>query len=72
MPFCDECPFDAAEDCDICGGSYSWESSDWQDDEDDPRMCCMGDACLNPHPHHTAAECFDLEMAQAWEEEANP
>lgn len=33
-------------------------------DEESPLVCCLGDECLNAEPYHTAAECFDLEMAR--------
>jgi len=26
--------------------------------------CCLGSACLNPHPDHFAYECFSAEMAR--------
>ena len=68
MPFCDGCAEDDESACDLCDGRWSWED-DWQEYEDDPRMCCLGDACLNPHLYHTASECFDLEMCQQWEAE---
>jgi len=65
----DEEPYDDGRDepddpeDDECGD----DATDWQDVEDDPRLCCLGDACLNPHPNHTASECFDREMAEAWD-----
>ena len=50
------------------------DDDDW-DDESEPDFdgnpdrdgdgCCLGSECLNPHPYHLAAECFDLEMARA-------
>lgn len=33
--------------------------------DEDPEGCCLGSACLNPHPYHLVYECFDLEMAEA-------
>lgn len=33
--------------------------------------CCLGSACLNPHPYHLASECFDLEMAKATHERSS-
>lgn len=50
------------------------DDDDWDDERDDdwddydrsePDGCCLGAACLNPHPYHLASECFDLEMAEA-------
>ena len=31
--------------------------------------CVLGDACLCPHVDHTEDECFDVDMAEAWEAE---
>lgn len=39
--------------------SADHDGSKWDDE------CCLGAACLNPHPYHFASECFDLEMAEA-------
>lgn len=33
--------------------------------DEEPEGCCLGTACLNPHPYHLACECFDAEMAEA-------
>jgi len=41
------------------------EGADGLDDGRNPDGCCLGATCLNPHPHHLAYECFDVEMAEA-------
>jgi len=47
------------------------EGNDFDDDPDLTHAdgCCLGAACLNPHPYHLAYECFDLEMAEMAEAE---
>lgn len=39
------------------------------DEADEP---CMGEGCLNPHPDHSLAECYTLEMCEANEPDADP
>jgi hypothetical protein len=41
------------------------------EDDVDSEGCCLGSACLNPHPYHLAYECFNIEMAVAFEAEGN-
>lgn len=58
-----DCPRCAANDA-AWESDQGWDDSDdWQDDES-PLVCCLGEECLNADPYHTAAECFDLEMAR--------
>ena len=53
---------DEGQDCSCCDEDD--DILDWQDYGEDPRMCCLGDACLNACPYHTACECFDEDMAR--------
>lgn len=57
--FCYECQRDLGDcECDLDG----------PDDYDEDRRtgCVLGDGCLAVDPFHTSAECFDVEMAEAF------
>lgn len=42
MPFCDACPEHDENCCDICGGHYSWEDSEWRGGGDDDSEATAG------------------------------
>lgn len=57
---------------DATGYGWGYDDDDDHDEPDvdddpdaDPDECCLGSACLNPHPYHFASECFDIEMAES-------
>jgi len=46
-----------------CGNvAFSCNCDGWYNEDEEP---CMGEGCLNPHPDHTLAECYTLEMCEA-------
>jgi hypothetical protein len=53
--------------CEECYRAYC--QCGYDDDRDD-WGCCLGDECLMPSYDHRAGECYNLEMAEAWAEEA--
>lgn len=47
---------------------FDEEEDDFDDDEDEWE-CEFGANCLVPHFVHRRSECYDMEMALAWQEE---
>ena len=65
------------DDCDESGDDDLDGRDDLDTDHDAPgslftERCCLGSDCLNPHPYHFSYECFDLEMAEAAEQQGTP
>lgn len=68
--------------CDLfyAHGQAPWDYYDEDDDfsgyeprwfaDDDDWGCCLGDECLMPSYDHRASECYNVEMAEAWADEA--
>ena len=56
---------DCVEDQERWEREQGWHDEFDEDPDSDPMECCLGSACLNPHPYHFASECFDLEMAES-------
>jgi hypothetical protein len=61
-------------------GQIELEEDDWldadeseygPDDDEDPWECEFGADCLMPSFLHRRSECYNLEMALAWQEEMN-
>lgn len=47
-----------------------WDDRDRIAADDAERSCVLGAECLHHDPFHSSAECFDLEMAKAYMEDA--
>lgn len=50
-------------------GSCDWQDEYYSEDAENERWTCIGKGCLCPHVPHMRAECFTLEMAEAWEKD---
>jgi hypothetical protein len=63
--FCYECQ-NHLDDCE-CEDNSDYEDALRHGDLDDRRAgCVLGEQCLAADPFHTSAECFDVEMAEAF------
>lgn len=65
------------EDCPHCGSPRCVgdcdgdEMSDYRlGNYDEELGCCLGNECLMPSYDHRAGECYNVEMAEAWADEA--